>query len=173
MSLGIDRLCVRPARHEDLPSLHAVIQRAYRGDSARAGWTHEADLLDDERIRLDVLAAIVDDPGSLLLLAEQENAPIGSVQLTDKGNGEVYLGLFCIDPAHQAGGLGRTLLAAAEDWGRRHFSATRMTMTVIDSRTELIAYYRRRGYREVAWGLDFVVPVEPPLFMMKLEKHLA
>jgi hypothetical protein len=46
-------------------------------------------------------------------------------------------------------------------------------MTVIDSRTELIAYYRRRGYREVAWGLDFVVPVEPPLFMTKLEKHLA
>lgn len=167
------RFRARPARHDDLPALHAVIQRAYRGDSAREGWTHEADLLDDERITPEALAAIIDDPSSLLLLAEQGGLPVGSVQLSDKSDGEVYLGLFCIDPAVQAGGLGRALLSAAEEWAHKHFSATRTTMTVIDSRTELIAYYVRRGYSEVAWGLDFVTAVDPPLFMTKLQKRLG
>lgn len=166
-------LVVRPARHADLPVLHAVIQRAYRGDSAREGWTHEADLLDDERITCDALSAIVDDPAALLLLAERDAMPIGSVQLSDKGDGEVYLGLFCIDPAAQAEGLGRALLSAAETEAQSHFAATRITMTVIDRRTELIAYYVRRGYREVAWKLDFVPPVDPPLFMTKLQKRLG
>lgn len=166
-------LSIRPAEHADIPALHAVIQRAYRGDSARAGWTHEADLLDDERITVEALAAIVDDPASMMLMAERDGAAIGSVQLTDKGAGEVYLGLFCIDPAMQGKGLGRALLTAAEDMARRRFRATKVTMTVIDCRKELIAYYVRRGYREAAWGLDFIVPRDPPLFMTRLEKFLS
>ena len=38
-------LTVRTATPADLPRMHPVIERAYRGDSARQGWTHEADLL--------------------------------------------------------------------------------------------------------------------------------
>ena len=34
----------------DLAALKTLIESAYRGDSARRGWNHEADLLDDERI---------------------------------------------------------------------------------------------------------------------------
>lgn len=36
---------IRPAMHADLPALHAVIERA---DSARQGWTFEADLRTDD-----------------------------------------------------------------------------------------------------------------------------
>lgn len=39
---------IRPATHADLPALHAVIERADRGDSARQGWTFEADLRSDD-----------------------------------------------------------------------------------------------------------------------------
>ena len=54
-----EEFCIRPAQNRDLPALHAVIQRAYRGQDARAGWTHEADLLEEERITLDALGAIL------------------------------------------------------------------------------------------------------------------
>lgn len=37
---------IRPATAADLPALLALVQAAYRGDSAKRGWTHEADLLD-------------------------------------------------------------------------------------------------------------------------------
>ena len=36
---------LEPATADDLPELHALVERAYRGDGARAGWTHEADLV--------------------------------------------------------------------------------------------------------------------------------
>ena len=167
------RFRVRPAQHQDVPALHAVIQRAYRGDSARQGWTHEADLLDDERITPQALAAIIDDPASLLLLGEREGAPIGSVQLTNRGAGEVYLGLFCIDPAVQAGGMGKNLLEQAESAARNNFGATRIVMTVIEQRIELIAYYERRGYVRTGARVDFPTSVEPPLYMVELAKNLA
>ncbi len=167
-----EEFCIRPAQNRDLPALHAVIQRAYRGQDARAGWTHEADLLEEERITLDALGAILHDPASLLVIAERRGVPIGSIQLTDKGQSEIYLSLLSVDPGVQAGGLGRQLLSAAENIARDNFSATLTTMTVIDSRTELIAYYVRRGYQETAWRLDFVVPRDPPLFMTKLQKRL-
>mgnify|MGYP003404013961 CR=1 FL=1 len=33
----------------DVPAIVAIVERAYRGDASRAGWTTEADFLDDVR----------------------------------------------------------------------------------------------------------------------------
>jgi len=43
---------------------------------------------------------------------------------------------------------------------------------VIDTRTELIAYYVRRGYASSGEKRDFVIPLDPPLFMDVLVKDL-
>ena len=61
-------LSVRVAQRADLATLQPLIQRAYRGDDARAGWTHEADLLDGERIGVDELEAMIADPAERLLV---------------------------------------------------------------------------------------------------------
>ena len=58
----------------DLPALHGLIESAYRGDSARAGWSHEADLLGGQRTDLAALEAIIADPAQhLLVLREGES----------------------------------------------------------------------------------------------------
>ncbi len=137
---------IRFARAADLPALHALVESAYRGDSARRGWTHEADLLDGQRTDQAELGAIVADPAQRILLAEIDGALLGCVQLTAKGDGTAYLGLLAVDPARQAGGLGAQLIAACEAAARSEFGAMRMEMTVIDGRAELIAYYQRKGY---------------------------
>jgi ribosomal protein S18 acetylase RimI-like enzyme len=165
-------LSILPATPQDLPDLHRVIERAYRGDTARKGWTHEADMLDDQRTDLETLSAILGTPGELLLVARSDDTIRGCVQLTDKGEGLAYLGLLCIDPEHQAGGLGRQLLAEAEARAARHFAATRMEMSAISVRTELIAYYQRRGYHPTGEQRPFPVEVEPPLWLAVLEKRL-
>jgi ribosomal protein S18 acetylase RimI-like enzyme len=164
---------IRIAAREDLPRLHPVIERAYRGDAARAGWTHEADLLEGERTDLATLQAIVADSRQRLLIGEQGEAVLGCVNVADKGAGLAYLGLLCVDPELQAGGLGRRLLAAAEDCAREAFGAERIEMTVIDARAELIAWYERRGYAQTGERRDFVIAVEPPLFMTVLVKSLG
>ena len=164
---------IRVATEADLPALHPVIERAYRGDSARAGWTFESDLLEDDRTDLDELGAILRNPSDRLLVAlSEDGAPIGCVQITGKGAGLAYLGLLCIDPALQAGGLGRMMIAAAESLAHDVFGARAMEMTVIDQRSELIAYYERRGYVLTGEKRAFPVLLDPPLAMVVLEKAL-
>lgn len=163
---------IRSARAADLSALHGVIERAYRGDSARAGWTHEADLLDGPRTSLDVLKSIVADPAQRLLSAWQGRVPIGCVAVADRGDGLAYLGQLCVEPARQGDGIGRRLLTAAERTATAAFGATHIEMTVIDSRVELIAYYLRRGYRASGERRDFPILLDPPLFMTVLAKPL-
>ena len=131
----------------DLPAIAALVQSAYRGESARRGWTHEADLIAGQRTDLAAIAAIHADPNQRLLVLRDAGAVIGSVVVEDRGHSTAYLGMLSVDPARQASGLGRTLIAAAEALARDIFHATRIEMTVIARRTELIAYYQRRGYR--------------------------
>lgn len=141
-------ITIRPAAAGDIAALHALIQSAYRGDTARRGWTHEADLLDGQRIDPAGLADILTDPDQHLLVAEDANGTLlGCVEIADKTAGLAYLGLLSVAPHEQARGLGRQLIAAAQGFARDELGATRMEMTVIHQRTELIAYYERRGYR--------------------------
>lgn len=168
-----DPVTIRPATRADLPAIHPIIERAYRGETARAGWTHEADLIiDSPRTDIATLTAIVDDPDQRLLIADTDSGLLGCVQVTSKGDGLAYLGLLCVDPGLQSAGLGKKLVSAAEACARDVFGAEAMEMTVIDKRAELIAFYERRGYVNSGEKRDFPVPLDPPLFMDVLVKPL-
>ncbi len=136
---------IAPASPADAPALKALLESAYRGDSARVGWNHEADILDDERIGLDELHALLADPAVTILTARDSGALVGCVAVTRKDARLAYLGMLCVRPDLQSAGLGRRLLDAAEDLARGEGIAS-MEMTVIDSRESLIAWYARRGY---------------------------
>jgi GNAT superfamily N-acetyltransferase len=161
----------RLAAAADLPALHALIERGYRGDAARAGWTHEADLIQGQRTDQATLAAILADPRQRLLLMEDEGVLVGCVNLADLGGGLAYLGLLCIDPNQQAGGFGKMLISEAEDMASSSFCASRIEMTVIERRSELIAYYQRRGYRLTGEKRPFPLPAD--FEMVVLEKPIA
>lgn len=136
----------RAATADDVAALHRLIESAYRGDSAKAGWTHEADLLGGQRTDAAELTAILSDPSRVLLLALTDGVIVGCVQVADQSEGLAYLGMLTVQPTLQSAGLGRRLLDAAEATARDRFAATRMEMTVIRQRPELIAWYERRGY---------------------------
>ena len=131
---------IRPATAADLAPLHALVERAYRGASARRGWTHEADILGGQRIGGEALAAALRAPGHVTLVAEEDGAIVGSVETIDRGGGIAYLGLLSVDPDRQGGGLGRQLVVAAETTARERFGAERMEMTVIAEREALIGW---------------------------------
>jgi len=161
------------ATASDVVALHPLIERAYRGDTAKAGWTHEADLLFDARTSADELAALIADPDRVLLLAHDGDRLIGCVQVARAGEALAYLGMLTVEPSLQAAGLGRLLLAAAEVEAVVRFSARRMEMTVIHRRAELIAWYERRGYVATGETRPFpVAPARPELDFVVLEKPL-
>jgi GNAT superfamily N-acetyltransferase len=121
-------------------------------------------------------------PPTLLVLRQEAGGEIlacAMIERAQKAEGLAgYIGMVTVKPTLQTGGVGRTILAAAED-AARAFGATHAEMTVISRRDTLIDWYVRRGYRltgerrpfpygDDRWGiplvedLDFVV-LEKPL----------
>lgn len=164
-------LSFRPATLADVDRLQPLVHSAYRGDSARRGWTHEADLLDGQRIDVAALRAILNDPAEAIILAEQDGALVGCVRVTGLGGGLSSLGLLAVDPPGQGAGVGRRLTAAAEAEARGRSSSTRMEMTVIAQRAELIAWYERRGYARTGETRPF--PATDPRFGLPRRDDLA
>ena len=153
---------LEPAVAGDIEALHALIESAYRGDSAWRGWTHEADLLGGQRTDAKALRAILAADNQEILVARRGQAITGCVQLTWLGDGLAYLGLLTVDPALQAAGLGKELLSRSEAFVREQWQATAIEMTVIGQRTDLIAYYERRGYQRTGEHRPF--PHDDPRF---------
>ncbi|GAA1900979.1 GNAT family N-acetyltransferase [Lapillicoccus jejuensis] len=137
---------LRTATDADAPALADLVRRAYRG---REGWTTESALLDDQRIDEAGVRAKLARPRAVVLVAEQEGTVSGLLaccEVEDRGDGVAYFGMFAVEPALQAAGVGRAVLAAAERHAAEAWGATTMEMTVIAQREELIAWYERRGY---------------------------
>jgi len=137
---------LRPATTADAPAVVALVNSAYRGESSRAGWTTEADLLDGQRVDLEGLVTLITTPDHVVLLSEDHDGPVGCVHL--QGRTDICrLGMLTIRPTAQRGGLGRKLLRAAERWAVAQWASRSIEMTVIAQREPLIAWYERRGYR--------------------------
>jgi ribosomal protein S18 acetylase RimI-like enzyme len=158
-------LAVRCATPADAVALEALVNSAYRGDSSRAGWTTEADLLGGQRVDVDGLQALIArgavDGGAVVLVHEDAAGLAACVELEPRGVG-CYLGMLTIRPTSQASGLGRRLLAAAERFAAARFGTREMQMTVIVQRAELLAWYERRGYRRTGERRPF--PYGDPRF---------
>lgn len=137
---------IRPATHEDIPALLTLVNSAYRGESSRAGWTSEADLLDGIRTTRPALEDMLAHPDAVILLYEDGETLAGCVYLEKLGL-SMYLGMLSVSPQLQAKGIGKRLLEAAGNRAREQ-SCTTMEMTVISVRHELIAWYERHGYHQ-------------------------
>lgn len=68
---GADAMRVVPARPDDVAEIVALVNSAYRGESARAGWTNESELLSGARTDSAMLSeAYVTGPATILLLRD-------------------------------------------------------------------------------------------------------
>jgi GNAT superfamily N-acetyltransferase len=184
----------RLALDSDCEDLTRLINSAYRGENSRAGWTTEADLLDGQRtdpaslrdllVREGAILMAIDDGGRDGVTSSEPGGDgpaagvlVGCVYLKNKKD-HAYLGMLTVSPGQQAGGLGRNILAYAESWAAKNWRVGRIELTVITRRTELIAWYVRRGYHETGrlepFPADekFGKPKVPDLELVALEKKI-
>lgn len=154
----------------DVGAVVALVNSAYRGESSRAGWTTEADLLDGQRTDAEEISRLIGMDGSVILLCLLGDEIIGSVHLEKVDAAAAYMGMLVIRPALQGRGLGSRLMGAAEHFARAEWRVARMQMQVITLRRELIAYYRRRGYRRTGEIRPF--PATDPRFGLPRVKGL-
>jgi ribosomal protein S18 acetylase RimI-like enzyme len=169
----------RRATHADVERLRAHVQHAYRGDESRIGWTTEAHLLDGQRTDPRELEALVDggDAQQLWLLERGEEL-LGSMVVKRETEEVAHVGMIAVRPDLQGQGVGRALLERAEQVAAAQ-GCTRLEMTVIGQRSELIAWYKRRGFQQTAEQRPFPygdqrfgLPRRADLYFVVLEKQL-
>ena len=144
----MDALRFRRAGLADLDAIVALVERCFRGEASRGGWTTEADLLDGQRTDRDEVAELVGGAATRIVLAERgaERELVGCVMLKDEGSA-AYFGMLSVLPGLQGSGLGRAILDEAERVARDELGRREMRMRVFVQRTPLIEWYERRGYR--------------------------
>ena len=154
---------IRFAEESDLPALTALINQAFKVET----FFIQGDRLTPEEARAHF------DKGRFLI-ADDNGFVAGVVYVGLRGD-RSYLGLLSVDPARQKSGIGRRLMAAAEEFARE-MGAHHMDITVVNLRTELPPFYRKLGYID-----DGAEPVRPemvprllqPAHFIKMTKPLG
>jgi ribosomal protein S18 acetylase RimI-like enzyme len=171
-------MSISTATVQDIPALEKSVNSGYRGEASRKGWTTEADLLHGE-VRIDTasLAAMLADNTAVILKYTDAAGDITGCVYLQKQQRGLYLGMLTVSPELQGGGLGKKLLAAAEEYAIQH-NCPAIFMSVISVRSELIAWYERHGYRKTGETKPFPdddrygKPTQPLEFII-LEKKVS
>ena len=141
----MSELKFRIAQSSDLNHLVKLINLAYRQTEGH-NWTSEADIVVGERINFVQLKQSLEQEHFQLWAVESFNEIVACIGLTFD-QVDVEIGTFAISPNHQNLGLGRKILAFAEDYvSNEHQYINVLVMWVLSVRSELISYYERRGY---------------------------
>ncbi len=168
------------ATHADIPAVVELMNRAFRGHGADASWSTEERYLEGTRTSEELLreemAAHLE--AKLLLWRKPDDTLLGCVWMQPEENHVWYLGSLTIASSDQKAGLGRRLLAAAEDWALAR-GAQEIKMTVVHVRAALLDWYARRGYsltmetKPFPYGDErYGKPTRDDLYFVVLSKRL-
>jgi len=126
---------IRPAIDSDVPQLLVLNQQL--------GYTLT------EQQTADNLQMVQTNPGATILVAEQGGSLLGWIGLERRVGLEtpprIEITGFVVDAAVRRSGIGRILLAAAEDWARQHGLDMVVLRTNIN-RDDAHAFYRSQGF---------------------------
>lgn len=113
----------------------------------------------------------------VFLVSEDQGGPSGCIYVELRPQGaapRAYFGLLSVDPTQQKNGIGRRLVAAAEEFAREsgaHF----MDITVVNLRTELPPIYEKLGY-QITGTAPFPaaqMPITQPCHFIQMSKELG
>lgn len=169
---------LKKAEKKDIPQLKFLLNKAYRGEESKKGWTTEAFLLKGEvRTDIDSLNQIFDDPNSVMVKYENEAGKIMGCVHLKKNENRLYLGMLCVSPTEQGKGIGKMFLRYAEQHARS-VECSKIYMQIISVRKELNDWYRRHGYAPTGERFPFDVDEKygmqtEPLEFMIMEKWVG
>jgi len=126
-------MTVRRAELSEAPEVMRVINAAFK--------PAESFFVDGDRISLGQVRQFY---GKGVFLVTDDLS--GCVYL-ELRSGRAYFGLLSVHPARQGNGIGKQLIAAAEEYARGH-GCTVMDIRVVNLREELPPFYRGLGYAE-------------------------
>lgn len=178
--LSVSTPVFRHATLADVSEVVDLVQSAYRGDRSRAGWTTEADLVEGQRIDEPMLSELLARPRTIVLLAE-DNGLVACCELAMPDDSTTaYFGMLAVRPGLQSAGLGRRVLDEAERTVVAEWNATALQLVTLHVRSEVIAWYERRGFeltgetRPFPYGDErYGRPTRDDLLLVSMKKSLT
>jgi GNAT superfamily N-acetyltransferase len=160
-SSAFESMRIRAAQSADVEALAALINIAFRV---------ELPFIEGDRINPDGVREYMKK--GKFLLAEDSAGLAGCVYVELRGD-RGYLGLLGVEPRRQGTGLGRKLMAAAEDFFR-DAGCVAADLRIVSARTPLPAFYRHLGYVETGTApFPHDVQAKVPCHYILMSKSLA
>ena len=164
---------------DDIQVVVEIINQVYRSEKKSKSWTTEAHLLGGKRVENESFEKLLKEENSKIYLAKFQDKIIGNIQAKLK-NDDIYIGLFAVQPDFQSSGIGKKLLEYAENNSSNIYNkANKFKMLVISIRTDLIEFYKRRGYKVTNSFLEFPkselwnIKTNEELKFVVLEKYIS
>ncbi|KAJ9271942.1 hypothetical protein DTO212C5_2023 [Paecilomyces variotii] len=161
MTDNYSNLQFRIATPDDAPQLQQLVQSAFRAHDTRPDWTGHLELASNFRIEVDEIMTNITDPDTVILIAftplnENGNANndkdiaslVACISVSKCGTAVGRLSMFAVNERYQRGGVGRQVLAYAEDYCHRTWGVEKFSLNTLSTRKALIEWYMRRGYRK-------------------------
>jgi GNAT superfamily N-acetyltransferase len=152
---------IRAAGAADAEALAALVNTAYQVET----FFVDGDRTNPEDIRAEMAR------GTFLVAASAGARLDGCVYVSAREPAG-YFGMLAVAPAAQRRGLGRRLIAAAEDW-LRAAGRDRVHILVVNLREDLVAFYERLGYTRTGTEPYVHRPVKQPCWFVRMEKRLV
>ena len=127
---------IRQATSDDAPALLALINRAF---------AVEKFFVDRDRITAEQLDGYL-ATGTFFLLKDDDGSPAASLYFEQRGD-RAYVGMLSVEPDRQGHGIGRQMMAFAEQHARA-LGCSGIDIRVVNLREELPPFYRLLGYVE-------------------------
>jgi ribosomal protein S18 acetylase RimI-like enzyme len=151
----------RLATPSDAPQIQHLVQSAFRAPDTRPNWTGDTALSSAFSIdTAEILTKITTPESAFLLASDPTGALIACIGIS-RGTADADTGRFfmlAVDDAYQRFGIGRKVLAYAEEYVRREWGVRRGGLNALSTREELILWYVRCGYQKTGEVTPF--PVE-------------
>ncbi|MHB9103371.1 MAG: GNAT family N-acetyltransferase [Sulfuricella sp.] len=144
----------RTASKSDAEAIAQLVNKAYRPETGSAGWTHESDLVSGNRTSAGQVSEIMSKPDSVILVGLKDSEIVACVHVEKDGSNS-HIGMLAVNPKLQGAGAGKQMLAHAERYVNESFGSEKFIMAVVSSRSELIAFYLRRGYQKTGTVQDY------------------
>lgn len=150
-----------------------LLNSAYRGSS---GWTTEKNIISGNRTNHNEIETAIRSTNSYFFVVNQSNQIVSCIHIVKKDD-HAQLGFFAVQPSLQGNGLGTYVLEQAEIFARTRLYSKKLRMIVVSQRTELIAFYERRGYQRTGQveilPASIGIPKQANLTIDYLEKRIC
>ncbi len=130
-----DVISLRTAAADDVPRIVALLNAAFAMERA---------FVDHDRTTVDEVERY-HQTGTFFVVDDDDGGALVSCMYLERRADRVYLGMLAVSPGQQGRGLGRRMMAAAEQHAAS-LGCVAIDIRIVNLRTELPPFYRSLGF---------------------------